>query len=88
MSSTSGAIDDEKHVVGRHPPAEHFNRAAKARGARTEQIFRAPDPQRRIVDDQHQREGRQQLEQFRRAIDPPQQQDLDQRADQRDRGGT
>ncbi len=55
----------------------------QARRARAEQVLRPPDPQRRVVDDEHQREGGEQLEQFRRAIDPPQQQDLDRRADQR-----
>ena len=41
--------------------------------------------ERGVVDDQHQREGGEQLEQFGRAIDAPQQHDLDQRADARRR---
>ena len=43
----------------------------------------APDPERGVVDDEQQREGREQLEQLGRAIDAAQQHDLDQRADAR-----
>ncbi len=83
------ADDDQEQVVARQLAAEHFDRAAQAGRARPEQIFRAPQPERGVVDDQHQREGGEQLEQFGRAIDPPQQHDLDQRADGADdeRGG-
>ena len=83
------ADDDQEQIVARQPAAEDFDRAAQARRARPEQILRSPEPQRRVVDDQHQREGRQQLEQFGRAIDAPQQHEFDQRAERADdqRGG-
>ena len=54
-------------------------------GARgPEQIFVAPDPERRIIDDQQHREGGKELEQLRHLIDAAKQQNLDQRADDRD----
>ena len=76
--------DDQEQVVAREAAIENFDRAAQARRARSEQIFVAPDPERRIVDDQQHREGGEQLEQLRRLVDAPKQQDLDQRADRRD----
>ena len=72
---------DQEQVVARKPPAEDIDRAPQARSARTEQIFRSPYPKHGVVDDQHQREGREQLEQFRRLVDAPQQHDLDHGAD-------
>ena len=83
------ADKNQEQVVARQLAAEHFDRAAQARRARPEQVFRSPQPERGVVDDQHQREGGEQLEQFGRAINPPQQHDLDQRADDADdkRGG-
>ncbi len=56
----------------------------QARRARPEQIFRSPQPQRGVIDDQKQREGGEQLEQFGRGIDPPQQEYFDERADDAD----
>jgi hypothetical protein len=44
--------------------AENPHPAGQAGGARSQQIFRSPDRQRQILDDQHHAEGRQQLEQF------------------------
>ena len=48
---------------------------------RAEQVLGAPDPERDVLDHQHQREGREQLVQLGRAVEPPQERDLDQRAD-------
>ena len=60
---------DQENIVARHAPAENFNGAAQAGCARTEQVLRSPQPQRRVVDDQKQREGGEKLKQFRRGID-------------------
>ena len=76
--------DDQESVVARHAATEHFDGAAQARGARPEQIFRSPQPQRRIVDDENQREGGKELKQLRRDVDAAQQHDLDQRAENAD----
>ena len=78
---------DQENIVARHAPAENFNGAAQAGCARTEQVLRSPQPQRRVVDDQKQREGGEKLKQFRRGIEPPQQQYLDQSADDADGDG-
>ena len=80
----TGAIDDQEHVVGRQVAAEDFDGAAQPRRARPKQIFGSPQPQRRIVDDKHEREGGEELEQFGRNVDAAQQHDLDQRADKAD----
>ena len=45
--------DDQEQVVAREAAAEDLDRAAQARRARSEQVFGAPDPERRVVDDQH-----------------------------------
>ena len=79
------ADDDQEQVVGRERLAEDVDRAGQARRARAEQVLRAPDPQRGVLDDQHQREGGEQLEQLGRAVDAAQQQHLDQRAEHADR---
>ena len=78
-----GPHRDQEQIVGRKLPPEDFDRAAHSRRAGPEQIFRSPDPQRQIVDDQHQREGCEQLEQFGRAIDPAKKHDLDDGPDHR-----
>ena len=70
--------DDQEGIVARQIAAEDLDGAAQAGSARPEQIFRSPQPQRRIIDDKEQREGGEQLEQLRRGIDTPQQQNLDQ----------
>ena len=46
-SSTSGPIDDQEQIVGRQRTAENFDRAAQARRARAEQIFRTPEARAR-----------------------------------------
>jgi len=73
------ADDDQEQVVGRKLAPEDFDRALQARRARAEQFVRAPEPQHRVLDDQHQREGGQQLEQLGRLVDAAQQQHLDER---------
>ena len=82
-SSTTGPIDDQEQVVARKVAAEDLDRAAQAGRARPEQVLGAPDALRHVVDDEHEREGGEQLEQLRRLIDAAQQQDLDQRAERR-----
>ena len=76
--------NDEEDVVARHAAAENFNGAAQARRARPEQIFRSPEIQRRIVDDEEQRKGGEKLKQLRGDVDAAQQHDLDQRAEDAD----
>src|SRR5262249_8808489 len=71
--------DDQEQVVARKVAPENFDRAAQARRARPEQVFGSPHVLRRVVDDQDQREGGEQLEQLRRLIDAAQEQYLDQR---------
>jgi hypothetical protein len=75
--------DDQEKVVARKVAPENFDRAAQARSAGPEQVFGSPHVLRRVVDDQDQREGREQLELFRRLIDAAQQQHLDQRPERR-----
>ena len=59
--------------------------AAQSRRARREQVLRPPDRQRHVLHDQHHAEGREQLEQLRRAVDAPQQHHLDHHAERRQR---
>ena len=75
---------DQENVVARHAPAENVDGAAQTGRARAEQVLGSPQPQRRVVDDQEQRESGEQLKQFRRRINAPQQQHFDQRADDTD----
>ena len=77
--------EEQEQVVGRKAAVEDLDRAAQARRARAEQVLVAPDPERGVVDDQQHREGREQLEEFGRLVDAPQQQDFDRGADRRDR---
>ena len=55
--------------------------AGEARGTRAEQVLRTPERERGIAHDQHDAEGRRELQQLGRRVDALQQQDLDQRAD-------
>ena len=75
---------DQEQVIARDVLAEEIDRALEARRAAAEQIVRPPDQHHDILDHQGQAEGREQLEQFRRMIDPPQQHHLDQHADDGD----
>ena len=77
---------DQHEIVFRQALAEDRDRAGETGRARTDQVFRTPDPQGDILDDQDHAEGRDQLEQFRRPVDAAQQQDLHRHADQADRG--
>ena len=56
--------------------AKNINCATKPRRTRPQQIFRPPDRQRGILDNEHQAEGSNQLQQLRRVIDAPQDQKL------------
>ena len=76
-----GADDDQEEVVTWEVAAENLDRAAQSRRPRPEQVFRAPQVLHRVVDDEHQRESREQLEKFGRLVDSPQQHNLDQRAE-------
>ena len=73
--------DHQECVVGRQPAAEDFDGAAQSRGPRPEQIRCSPQPQRRVVDDEHQRKGGEELKQLRGGVNAPEQEDLDQCAD-------
>ena len=75
--------DQDDLVLGK-PLAEDRDRAGKARRPRPEEILRPPDHDHQLADDQHDAEGREQLEQLRRRVDASQQQDLDQRAEPAD----
>ena len=72
---------DQEQVVLGERAAEDLDRPAQARRARSEEILGAPEPEREVLDDERQREGREQLEELRRVIDAPQDGDLDQGAD-------
>ncbi len=80
---------DQQEIVAGEAPAEYVDRAAQARRARAQEVLGTPQPQRRVVDHEHQREGGEQLEQFGDVIDAPQQHHLDHRAECGDaeRGG-
>ena len=75
---------DQEQVIARQAAAENFDRAAHTRRARPEQILGAPEPEDAIVDHEHEREGREQLEQLGRLIDATQQHYFDQCAERRD----
>ena len=75
---------DQQQVVRRELAAGDRDRAFEAGRARPEAIFRAPEPQREILEEQHQRESREQLQQLGRAVDPAQEHGLDERASRRD----
>ena len=75
---------DQEEVVLRERDAEDVDRAAEARRPRPEQVLGAPDPEREVLDDEREREGREQLEELGRVVDPPQDRDLDQRPDRAD----
>ncbi len=75
---------DEEEIVGRHRAPEHVDRAGEARRARTQQISRTPDRERRVADDQHDAERGRELQELWCGVDALQQQRLDQRAEHRD----
>ena len=76
---------DQEQVVLRERAAGDLDRPAQARRARARAGPRRPRRQSaKSLIDQHQREGREELEELRRVVDPPQDGDLDQRADHAD----
>ncbi len=77
--------DEEQVVFGKAPPGD-IDRAGQARGARTEQVLRPPGPEREVLDHQHQGEGGEELQQLRRAVDPPEEKNLGQQAECADGG--
>ena len=79
-----GAGGDQHELVGRKAPSEDFHRRAQARRAGSENVLRPEDLDHEILHHQHDAEGGEQLEQLRRAVDAPQQQDLDDDADDAD----
>ncbi|MNV24002.1 hypothetical protein D3C71_1150450 [compost metagenome] len=74
------AHDDQKQVIRRELPPQDVDRARQPRRARAQQFFRPPEPQRSVLDDQHQRKRGQQLEQLGRLVDAAQQHHLHQSA--------
>ena len=79
------ADGDQQQVVGRDALAQEFDGHPETRCARPDQILGAPGEQCDVLDHQHDREGRQKLEQLGRAVDAAQHQHLDQDADDADR---
>ena len=70
---------DEEQVVAGELPPQQAHGTRKARRARAQQFVGAPEPQHRVLDDQHQGKRGQQLEQLGRLVDAAQQHHLDQR---------
>ena len=80
--------EDQEQVVAWQVAPEDLHRAAQPGRPRSEQVLRSPQPQGGVVDDEHQRKGGEQLEQFGRTVDRPQDDDFDQRSqDADDHGG-
>jgi hypothetical protein len=77
----SGTGHDQEQVVSRQMTSEYLNRSAQPRRAWSEQILRAPQPKRGVIDHENQRERGEQLEEFGRAVHAPKQEDFDQRPD-------
>ena len=84
QQENGGSDDDQQRVVLREHAARDLDRTLEAGCARPEQIFRSPERKRRVLDDQHDAEGGDQLQQLGRGVESPQQQDLHQRADRAD----
>ena len=74
----------QQELVRRHRASEQLDRAGEPRRARAEQVLGAPDRERRIADDQHDAEGRRELQQVGCGVDPLQEQHLDGGAHDRD----
>ena len=73
-----GAEHDQKQVVLREPVPDDRHRRVEAGGARAEQVLGAPDPEREVLDDEHEREGGEQLQQFGGGVEAAQHKHLDQ----------
>ena len=78
---------DQEQLIEREAQPEDVGAAAQPGRAWAQQVLRAPGHQRQVLHDQHHAEGRQQLEQLRRAIDAAQQQHLHHQPDQPDQQG-
>ena len=76
---------DQQQLVGRHRAAEDVDDTGEPGRTRSQQVLGAPDRERRVADDEHQAEGRRELQELRRRVDPAQEQALDQRARRGDR---
>ena len=79
---------DEQHVVLRQGSAADIDRARQARRARAEQILGSPQGECYILDDEHDAERGDQLQQFGCAVESAKQQPLDQCADDADQRGS
>ena len=82
---TSGPTSGRNTVYCGTTGCPDLEAALESRRARCEQVLRAPDRQHQILHDQRDAEGREQLEDLRRRVDPPQHETLDHDAGQRDR---
>ncbi len=78
------AEHDQEQIIARDVLAEEVDRTLEARRAAAELIARPPDQHDEIFHHQRQAEGREQLEQLRRMINPSEQQHLDDGADRSD----
>src|SRR6185437_16179363 len=83
-AENNGAKHDQKKIVARDVLAKEIDGALEPRRTTAEQIARTPDQYHQVLDHQRQAESREQLEQFRRMINPPQQHHLDNHADDGD----
>ena len=70
--------DEEQVVLGKLPAGDAY-RTGQARRARPQHVLRPPRPERKVLDDQNERKGSEQLEKFWCPIDPPQQGKLDEK---------
>ena len=75
---------DEGEVVLRQPGAENVHRALEPRRRRAEQVFRPPHQEGEVLDDEDHAEGRDELEELRGLVHPPQDQELDDHPDDAD----
>ena len=80
-SRTDRAHEHEKQIVRREHAPGDVDGPAQAGGTRAEQILGPPGSEHRVLDDQYHAEGCEQLQQFRRMVQTPQQLRFDQRAE-------
>jgi len=71
---------DQEQVVLRKRAARDGYRAAQARSARPEEIFRTPAPERGVLDDQQQGKGGKKLQQLGRSVDSSQNGNFDEKS--------
>ena len=82
-----GADDDERKVVVRDVLAEDAGGSPETRRAWPEQLLRAPDGVGRILYEQHEPERGDELEQLRRLVDAPENENLEDAAEDGDCDG-